>query len=76
MSIFMRSDQSIFKLVSGGSDRIGLALNLMSLSLTLITPICLAGLRFGSVVNQIGRAALSVWTAAISAHSNFGRRTI
>jgi hypothetical protein len=53
MSRFLSSDRSVFKLVFGGSNVFGLALNLVSSFLTLSTLIRLHGLRFGSVEVQI-----------------------
>jgi hypothetical protein len=53
LSRFLRSDRSVFKLVFGGSNVLGLALNLVSSFLTLSTSIRLHNLRFESVEVQI-----------------------
>jgi hypothetical protein len=50
---FLSSDQSVFKLVFGGSNVLGLAPNLVSSFLSLSTSIWLHSLRFGSVEVQI-----------------------
>jgi hypothetical protein len=49
LSRFLRSDQSVFKLVFGGSNVLGLAPNLVSSFLTLSTSIWLYSLRFWAV---------------------------
>jgi hypothetical protein len=51
MSRFLASDWLVFKLMCGGLEVLGLALNLVSYSLTLKTLILLASLRFGLVDN-------------------------
>jgi hypothetical protein len=53
MSRFLSSDRSVFKLMFGGSNVLGLAPNLVSSFLTLSTLIWLHSLRFGSVEVQI-----------------------
>jgi hypothetical protein len=53
LSRFLSSDRSVFKLVFGGSNVLGLAPNLVSSFLTLSTSIWLHSLGFGSVEVQI-----------------------
>jgi hypothetical protein len=53
LSRFLRSDRSVFKLVVGGLNVLGLAPNLMSSFLILSTLIGLHSLGFGSVEVQI-----------------------
>jgi hypothetical protein len=53
LSRFLRSDQSVFKLVIGGLNVLGLAPNLVSSFFTLSTSIWLHSLRFGTVKVQI-----------------------
>jgi hypothetical protein len=53
MPSFLRSDRSVFKMVVRGPNMLGLAPNLVSMILTLITLIQLYSLEFGSVEVKI-----------------------
>jgi hypothetical protein len=53
LSRFLRADRSVFKLMIGGSNVLGLAPNLVSLFLTLSASFLLHSLGFGSEEVQI-----------------------
>jgi hypothetical protein len=76
LSRFLSSDRSVFKLVFGGSNVLGLAPNLVSSFLPLSTLIRLHNLRFGLVKVQIWEQFSQVGLLQFQHRPLLGRQTV